>query len=140
MIAEKNIRHKARVKTVSGPKAVLSVMNQSACAACHARGACTLADMEEKEIELADGGRNLCPGQEVHIVLKESQGFKALLFGYLLPFIIVLLFLIIIFSLTNNEILAGLASLGVLIPYYITLYFFRGVLKKVFKFEVEEIS
>jgi sigma-E factor negative regulatory protein RseC len=61
-----------------------------------------------------------------------------LLYGYLLPFIIVLITLIVSSSLTNNEITAGLLALLVLIPYYITLYFYRNYLKKVFKFEVEE--
>lgn len=80
------------------------------------------------------------PGQEVTVIFQESKGFTALFYGYVLPFIIVLLTLIISISTTNNELLSGLISLGILLPYYTTLYFFRHLLKKVFKFEVEETN
>jgi hypothetical protein len=52
----------------------------------------------------------------------------------------VLFTLIIATAITDNELVSGLLSLAILIPYYITLYFFRHILKKVFKFEVEETS
>ena len=73
------------------------------------------------------------------VIFQESKGFTALFYGYVLPFIIILITLIITNSITNNELLSGLISLGILIPYYTTLYFFRHLLKKVFKFEVEEM-
>ena len=77
-------------------------------------------------------------GQEVSVIFSESHGFQALLFGYVLPFVLVLVALVAFFSATGDELAAGLLALGVLIPYYITLYFFRDVLKKIFKFELEE--
>jgi positive regulator of sigma E activity len=132
------IKHKAFVKEVTPSSLVVFIVNQSACSSCHAKGACTIADEQQKEIEITPGGQNFSPGQEVTVVLQESQGFMALFYGYVLPFILVLFTLITLFSVTNNEIIAGLSSLVILIPYYITLYFFRSVLKKVFKFEVEE--
>lgn len=119
---------------------MVSIINQSACSACHAKGACTIADLQEKEIDIIPTGKNYSPGQEITVLLKEAQGFKALFYGYVLPFVLVLFTLIVAFSVTGNEGIAGLLALGILIPYYITLYFFRDNLKKVFKFEVEEIS
>ena len=73
-------------------------------------------------------------------MFKESKGFTALFYGYVLPFLIVLITLVVVISITNNELYGGLLSLSVLIPYYIILYLFRHQLKKVFKFEVEEIN
>ena len=73
-------------------------------------------------------------------MFQESKGFTALFYGYVLPFLIVLATLVAANSFTNNELVSGLLSLAVLIPYYITLYLFRHLLKKVFKFEVEEIN
>lgn len=132
------IRHKGFVKEVTDSSLIVSIVNQSACSACHANGVCSVADYQEKEIEIPRFGKHYSAGQEVTILFRESAGFKALFYGYLLPFLIVLITLIIIISVTNNEILAGLIALGTLIPYYTTLYFFRHHLKKVFKFEVEE--
>ena len=62
------------------------------------------------------------------------------MWGYILPFFVVLSTLIIVQEITGNELISGLISLAILIPYYITLYFLRHHLKKIFKFEVEEIN
>ncbi len=97
-----------------------------------------MADVKEKEIEISRFRGNYLPGQEVSVVFRESLGFTALFYGYVLPFILILILLISVFYVTNNELAAALSALGILIPYYITLYFFRGFLKKIFKFEIEE--
>lgn len=118
---------------------IVNIVNQSACSSCHANGACSVADYQDKEIEVTNPfGRNYSKGQEVTVVFKESQGFTALFYGYVLPFILVLGTLIIAVSILENELIGGLLALAILIPYYIAIYFFRHLLKKVFKFEVEE--
>src|SRR5690606_33052622 len=103
-----------------------------------ANGACSVADFQEKEIEIPCLNPKYSPGQEVTVLFRESAGFTALFYGYILPFLLAMLFLFVLFETTSNEAIAGLAVLGILIPYYITLYFFRHYLKKVFKFELEE--
>ncbi|WP_162304526.1 SoxR reducing system RseC family protein [Maribellus luteus] len=133
-----DIRHKGFVKEVNNNSLIVTIINQSACSSCHAKGACTVADYQDKEIEITDFKGAYKPGQEVTILFKESKGFTALLWGYVVPFLLVLLTLIVMQSLTGNELQSGLVSLAILIPYYITLYFFRHLLKKIFKFELEE--
>ncbi len=118
----------------------MNIVNQSACSGCHAKGACSVSDYQDKEIEISNFSNNYIAGQEVTILFKESAGFTALFYGYVLPFILVLSTLVVSVSITNNELFAGLLSLAILIPYYITLYFLRHLLKKVFNFEVEEIK
>ncbi|WP_317235536.1 SoxR reducing system RseC family protein [Maribellus maritimus] len=132
------MRHRGFVKETRGNSLIVNIINKSACSACHAKGACTVADYQDKEIEITNFQKKYSPGQEVTVIFQESKGFTALFYGYVLPFIIVLLTLIVTNSVTNDELLSGLISLGILIPYYITLFFFRHLLKKVFKFEVEE--
>ncbi len=119
---------------------IVNIVNPSACSSCHAKGACSVADYQDKEIEISTFRKSYSPGQEVTIVFKESQGFTALFFGYILPFVFVLSTLIVVLSVSHNELIGGLSALAILIPYYTTLYFFRHLLKKVFKFEVEEIN
>ena len=96
-----------------------------------------MADYQEKEIEVTEYNGQYEVGQLVTIIFKESKGFTALFWGYIMPFILVLGTLIAMLEITGDELTSGLVSLGVLIPYYITLYFFRNSLKKFFKFEVE---
>ncbi len=134
------IRHKGFVKTVNSDKMIVTIVNQSACSTCHAKGACTVSDYQDKEIEINEFSGNYQPGQEVTVVFKESKGFGALLWGYVLPFIVVLITLIVVLEITDDELKAGLISLTMLIPYYTTLYFLRHHLKKIFKFEVEETN
>lgn len=117
---------------------MVNIVNQSACSACHAKSACTVADFQDKEIEIENFAKQYSPGQEVTVLFKESQGFTALFFGYVFPFILVLMVLIVASEITHNELTSGLLALAILIPYYVTLYFFRHLFKKVFKFEVEE--
>lgn len=133
------IKHKGFIKEVTSNSLIVSIINQSACSACHAKGTCTVADFQEKDIEIPFVDANYSPGQEVTVLFRESAGFKALFYGYILPFILVMFTLIFVFETTGNEAWAGLIALGILIPYYITLYFFRHYLKKVFKFELEKI-
>ncbi len=139
-ITKTDIKHKGFVKEVGENSLVVNIVNQSACSTCHAQGACTVADFQDKEIEISYFTKNYTPGQEVTIVFRESQGFTALFYGYVLPFLLVLITLIIMTSISDNELLGGLISLAILIPYYTTLYFLRHLLKKVFKFELEEIN
>jgi positive regulator of sigma E activity len=132
------IKHKGFVKRVTNNSLIVSIVNQSACSTCHANGACSVADFQEKEIEIPYLNPKQQPGKEVTVLFRESAGFTALFYGYILPFILVMFTLIIVFETTGNEAWAGLIALGILGPYYITLYFFRHYLKKVFKFELEE--
>lgn len=132
------IRHTGFVKAIKDNSLIVTIVNKSACAGCHAKGACTVADFEEKEIEVTEYKGNYAVGQEVNILFKQAKGFTALLWGYVMPFFLVLGTLITAQALTGDELKAGLLSLIILIPYYITLYFFRHLLKKVLKFELEE--
>ncbi len=137
-VTNSDIRHKGFVTAIRGKSLMVNIVNQSACAGCHAKGACTVADYQEKEIEVSEYHGTYKVGQEVTILFKQAKGFTALFWGYVLPFILVLTTLIVAQEITGDELKAGLSSLVILIPYYITLYFFRRHLKKVLKFEVEE--
>ena len=137
-ILNSDIKHIGFVKEVRGSSLVVNIISQSACSTCHAQGACTVADFQDKEIEIQNFSKAYLPGQQVTVIFRESQGFTALFFGYVLPFVLVLLTLIIALSVLNNELIGGLLALAILIPYYTTLWFFRHLLKKIFKFEVEE--
>ena len=78
-------------------------------------------------------------GDKVRIVLAQSLGFRALFLGYVLPFLLVLCTLLIVSALGNSELIAGLVSLAVLIPYYIGLKLFRGKLERQFSFFLQKI-
>lgn len=134
------IRHKGIVRQISGEVVRVNIIAESACASCHAKGICGLADMQEKTIEIKQSHEAFHAGEEVDVVMKESLGMKALFYSYMLPFIILLTVLIVMTALGINELQAGLFSLPVLIPYYLLLFFFRKRLERVFHFSLEKLS
>ena len=134
------ISHKGIIKEFSKKGIIVGIIAESACAACHAIGACSVSDMTEKEIEIDHDQGEFQIGQQVWVTGKSSQGFKALFLAYLLPFILVMAVLIISTKLSVNEGLGGLLSLGILIPYYLILYLFRNRLKHSFDFEIGPIQ
>lgn len=133
------IEHTGIIRKLSEEKITIGITNLSACASCHAKGACTAADMKDKEIEIEHVDGEFRVGQQVRIIGKASQGFKALFFGYLLPFILLTATLIISLHFTQNEGLSGLLALGILIPYYFALYLFRNKLKRSFEFKIKPL-
>ncbi len=135
-----DISHKGVIKELSDNKIIVGIINESACASCHAKGVCTVADMKDKEVEIRHFEGDFRIGQQVLVVGKTSQGFKALFYGYLLPFLLLMAVLIVSLSVTENEGLSGLLALGVTIPYYFTIYLFRDRLKKHFEFEIKAIQ
>jgi sigma-E factor negative regulatory protein RseC len=132
------IIHPGIVERVDDKKVLVRILSQSACSSCHAKGACTVADLKDKIIEVDRAGEGeYAPGDEVMVTLSESLGKKAVVLGYVLPLIILVASIIIFLSLLNNEGLAALLSILMLGPYYLVLYFFRNRLRKEFRFRIE---
>ncbi len=137
---EEKVLHAGIVQEVSENKITVVIVNASACSSCHANGACLASDMKEKEIEISRFSGNYHSGQMVNVVGRISQGYRAAFYGYLLPFLVVFITLILGVSVTKSEGLAGLLSLAILIPYYAVLYFFRNRIKRSFEFEISAIN
>lgn len=131
------IAHAGIVSRVYTDKLFVTIISQSACSACHARGSCIASDMEEKEIEVSDYKGHYEAGQQVSVIMRNSAGTKAILLGYFFPFIVLMVSLVTVISLTGSEIAGGLAAIGMLVPYYAALYFFRGKIQKGFRFELK---
>ena len=132
------IIHPGIIENISGDKVSVRILSQSACNSCHAKGACTVADLKEKIIETeTDQPGNFKPGDEVMVRMDESLGRKAVFLGYGLPVVVLVTSIIIFLSLLNHEGLAALLSLLMLVPYYLVLYLFRKRLHKEFRFRIE---
>jgi sigma-E factor negative regulatory protein RseC len=116
----------------------ISMIAQSACASCSVKGACNVTEMEEKIIEVARTDKDdLKIGDRVNIVMEKSLGTKAVLLGYIIPFVLLLITLIISLAVFENEGIAGVLAVLVLIPYYVVLHFMKKKLKSTFIFRIE---
>ena len=135
----KQIDHEGTILEIKDGKIKVGIVNVSACAGCHAKGACTMSDMKEKSIDVIDYSNKYSIGEKVKLTYQESLGWLALILAYVLPFVLVILTLLIATRITNDELISGLLALAILPPYYIILSFFKGRLKKTFSFTIEKI-
>jgi len=138
MSSNQKIEHPGIIERIENDCVFVKITSQSACASCHAKGMCNMTEMEDKIIEvIKEKNKAYSIGQEVTVVLEPSLGTKAVILGYFLPFLILLLTLIIALQILSNEWQAGLLALFVLIPYYAVLYFNKDRLKKTFTFNIK---
>lgn len=129
------INHRGIVHTKEKGKVRVKIISVSACASCQIKGVCTISDTEDKIIDVFTDD-NYEIGEAVTVYTKRSVGFKAVWLGYVLPFLLVLSTLILMLSLQYTETVSGLASLFILVPYYIFLYLYKDILKKRFTFKI----
>jgi len=132
------IEHTGVIQQTDNNQVTVSISSQSACAACHAKGHCSVLDQKEKTIDVTIPNHTYQVGEEVNILMVRSQGFKALFLGYILPFLILMLTLLSVTEITGSEGLAGLLALGVLLPYYFIIFLTRNQLKKSFSFVIQK--
>ncbi len=117
---------------------IVRITAQSACVACHAKEVCSPGDMEAKIIEAhSENPHDYHSGQKVNVMIKDSAGWLAVVFGYVAPFVVLFVALFVFINLTGSEGLGALIAIMLLMPYYLILYLFRGRLKKQIRFEVK---
>lgn len=131
------ISHEGIVQKINDKSVVVKILTGTACSGCHSKGSCNLSETEEKIIEVS-GSYDVNPGDAVTILMKQSMGHIAVLFGYILPLFALIAMLIILVSLGVSESVAGLASLSIVVLYYTILYLFRKQINKKFTFTLKD--
>ena len=133
------ISHKGRVTGCGDGTVSVEIVSESACAACHAAGLCTMAESSKKIIEVPLGtGESYITGQEVEVCLAQKSGLKAVFFSYVIP-VLFLLFLILSLSYIGlGELAVGLLSVGGTALYYLVLYLLRDKLAEGYAFYIKK--
>jgi sigma-E factor negative regulatory protein RseC len=99
-----SVTHPGIVMQISGHVAEVMILAKSACTSCQVKGACNMSEMEEKRVfvELPPE-HSFKSGQQVNVMMKQSLGNFAVFLGYILPFLVLLLTLIISISVGLGE-------------------------------------
>ena len=133
------IEHKGIVKSIEGNELQVSILNHSSCASCNVKGSCSVSDIEEKLIDVYVTEPDAYKlGEHVEVYYKQSLGFRALFLGYVLPFLVLLVTMIVMLSVTDRELLSGIVALAALVPYYLIVYITKDKLKKTFSFSIKK--
>lgn len=139
-MSERNtIQHIGFVESVNDQSASVRINSQSACAACHAKGACTAADQEEKVMTVPTEGRSFHSGEQVRVSIAKKTGLRAVAFGYVYPFLVLMTILITLTAAGVSELQAGIFSLASLVPYYLVIYLLRDRISNAFTFKLEKL-
>ena len=132
------IEHEGIIDHIDGDIAHVKIDSVSACSGCHAKGVCTAADQEEKYLDVPLHGAEYKRGDTVFVQVARHLGFRAVLLGYVYPFLLLMLVLIIMLSAGAPELRAGSIALLSILPYYLLLFLFRNHISKSFTFSIKK--
>ncbi len=136
-MSEETVSHEGVITKIDGDTLEIKIIAQSACAACHAKSACTMSDQAEKVLTVPKPeDQEFQLFQKVKVVMAVGQGNKAAVLAYLVPIVLLLAALFICLGIGLSEGLAALIGIAVLIPYYLVLYLCRDKLKKRFEYTI----
>ncbi len=134
------IEHEGIVVKTGPDRVTVKMIVKSACASCQVKAACNLAETEEKIVEVKTGRNQFIVGQRVTVGMKKRQGYRALLLGYLFPFVILVFFLILFQKLGFSDGWSALWAFSLLSLYYFILYLTRKKLDKKFSYSVSALE
>ena len=132
------ISHSGVIEQIESDRVHVRIVQTSACAACKVAGYCNAAESKEKIIDVFcdTAAKNLQVGQKVTVTTSGTVAAKALLWGFGLPFVLLVSVLAIVLLLTSNEGLAALCALAALIPYYFVLWLLRNRMRNELSFQI----
>lgn len=132
------IKHAGVVDGVEGECVRVRILQSSACSACKVAAHCNASETKEKVIDVMDAdASHYQKGDQVMVVADTAVGFRASLYGYLLPLILMVVTLVGVLAATHSEGLAAVSALGILIPYYVLLFLMRNKLRNRLSFTLE---
>ena len=82
-MSKNEVSHEGTILEITPEFTTVEIIAQSACAACHARGLCGVADEKQKIIMVpTDPYGSYKEGDKVLVLLKKSMGMKAVWISY----------------------------------------------------------
>lgn len=135
---DSSVEHPGIVTKTEMKSAEVKILQASACASCNSKGLCSVAEMEEKIVEIKSHNiKDLKVGDRVTLSLKRAQGNKAVLYAYFIPFLLVVGTIILAIWLFKDEGVAALSAIGITVLYYFILYLFRDSFGEKFQISIK---
>lgn len=133
------IKHSGIIESVENDCVHVRILQSSACAGCKVAGHCSASESKEKMVDITDANAsNYKVGESVTISTENSTGFRAVLYGYGYPLILLMAALMIVGATTKNELYSALAALEILVPYYLIIYVMRNKISRQVYFTIEK--
>lgn len=131
--------HEGKVVNISSNIVHVEIMINEACHHCAGKDSCMAFTSKERIIDVYCSNPNKYEiGEEVQVSMKTSLGYKAVVYAYLLPIILLVSTLIITNKLFKEQIVLVISIFIVLTIYFIILYILRKKINKKFKFSISK--
>ena len=133
------IEHLGIVERIDQDKIRVVVEQQSACAACHAKGICG-EQGSRKIIDVATADASAYEvGERVRVALESNtMALQSVVWGYGLPFVVLIAALLIAKVAGATDGIAALSTLVSVAIYYGVLYALRGYFEQKIKFTISK--
>jgi sigma-E factor negative regulatory protein RseC len=138
---EAEICHQGVVKEIKENTLFVEIERHTACSACHAKGVCSAFDKRNEVIPVyTNEPEQFQVNEMVQLTLKKSLGGKAVVLGYLCPFLVLIISLFTTYYFSKNELLSIGVAFAATAFYYLFIKKIDNKLKKHFTFIVSKIN
>lgn len=131
-----------RVTAIRPTEVDVELLQLSACASCHARGACTTADMRMHQVTITkDLPVGLSVGDRVQIIADNPKVLQASVYAYIIPLMLIVLEAVLLPKLLGlTEIALVAVILGTIVLYGGVLWVLRDHFKRTFTFRIRSLE
>ena len=135
------IEHEGTIDNINGNQFTIRITQTTACSECHAKGACMAADTKVKMVDVVDTSGQFKLNERVLLSGKTSIGYKAILWAFVLPLILMMSVIFASISIWHvGELQAALMALVALVPYYGLLYLVRRKMGEKLAFSIKKLN
>ncbi len=138
MARNAKIGHDGIVRKVAEEAIEVVIESQSACAGCHAKSACGMADVKQKVITAEPPLFPVAPGDKVTVYANLSHAVYSVVLAYVIPVLIIIAFIYLLLRFGAGETAAAFGALGGIIVYFTLLYLNRKRISGRIRFTVEK--
>lgn len=135
------IEHEGTIDNINGNQYTIRITQSTACSECHAKHACISADTKVKMVDVVDTSGKFKINERVLLSGKTSIGYKAVLWAFLLPLVLLMVVVFVSISVWDmGELQAAFAALVALVPYYGLLYTLRHKMGEKLAFTIKKLN
>jgi sigma-E factor negative regulatory protein RseC len=132
------IRHAGIIERIDEGCVKVRILQTSACASCKVAERCGASESKEKIVDVRcdTSSCHWAVGQPVTVTTSNGAAHMALVLGFGLPLLIMMVVLVVVLWMNYDEGTAALASLLVLVPYYLILWVLQDRISKGISFKI----
>ena len=132
-----SLQHRGVVERVSGDTVIVSVMPESACAGCHAKGICGERGDKREIVVKTPYASEYTPGERVIVALERNRmGVMSVVWSYVVPLVVLLGVLFGTKAFGVDDGIAAISSMAAMSLYFVALYLMRKMFDRIIKFTI----